>query len=90
MKRYFLASSPPSQMGGEYHYVQLASGQCAVVLVGEHIEPDPSWVALPGILDTAPLASNVSTCMGCVGVAATDSTFNAARKLGAIHPKFRP
>jgi hypothetical protein len=56
----------------------------------EHIEPDPSWTALPAVLDTSPLSTTVSTCMGCVGVASTDSTFNAARKLGAIHPKFRP
>ena len=86
MKRYFLSPTVPN-VNGEHHYILLPDGKYAVVLIDEHTQADPSWAALPALLDQAALPAADCTCLG---VASTASMYAAALRLAAIHPRFKP
>lgn len=54
MKRYFIAAAADVQgadISGEYHYLDLDNGYCAMVLIAEHVEAPPEWQEMPHLLD---------------------------------------
>ena len=87
----------------EYHYMNLPGGGVVIVMLEEHATPDPSWTEWPHLLEQSAAGFNGVTCtLGAAvpaamsahqpvgGVLGTDTTYQAAKKLAALHPKFRP
>jgi hypothetical protein len=123
MKRYFIAAATDVQgapISGEYHYIDLDNGYCAVVLIADHVDVPPGWQEMPYLLDATtqigqmqplqPISTQTAApalagrqaavltpdpttmvmALEGVGVTATSTMLNAALRLAAIHPKFRP
>ena len=88
MKSYYTCSALPDvtryHPRGHYHCMTLPSGGYVCVL-DSGAEPAPEWVPLPHLLDHETPAR--LTDHGCL---ATDTMFQAARKLAAANPRFAP
>ena len=88
MKTYHTFTKPPDlakyHPRGHYHWMSLPSGGYVCVL-DSGAEPHPDWTPLPHLLDHATGAG-----LKDHGCAATDTMFQAARKLAALNPCFHP
>lgn len=88
MKTYYTFTTPPDlttyHPRGHYHWMSCPSGGYVCVL-DSGADPHPSWTALPELLDHTKGAG--LTDFGCV---ATDTMFQAAKKLSKANPLFRP
>ena len=88
MKTYHTFTTPPDvttyHPRGHYHWMSLPSGGYVCVL-DSGAEPHPDWTPLPHLLDHTKGAG--VTDFGC---AATDTMFQAAKKLAAVNRHFHP
>lgn len=98
MKRYFITNkqpltdpSAPGYCLSPYHYIDLPGGGHVVVMEWDHCDPEPAWTELPHLLEAgATLQAAHATALAPLGISPTDSPYAIAKKLGAIHSKFRP
>ncbi len=89
MKRYFTFATPPDPATYHprsfYHWVALPSGGHICVMMDGEADAHSTWTELPHLLDATSGAG--LTDFGCV---ATDTMFQAAKKLAKVNRFFHP
>lgn len=92
MNRYFITDKTPTWIASGFHYLDLPGGGHVVVMHEPHYDPDPEWQELPHLLDPGtPLhPTHAERLKALPGIDGSETMFQLARKLAAIHSKFHP